>query len=96
MPEDQGPDARNAAEGDTRAKIMAAAIEVFGCVGYSAASARVPPRRLSEAAAIANARSRNTWPRTSCKSCTRVTQSIAFLTSAGTEELYSGVTITTP
>ena len=32
----------------------------------------------------------------SCSSCTRLTQSMVFLTSAGTEELYSGVTISTP
>ena len=30
------------------------------------------------------------------RSCTRLTQSMVFLTSAGTEELYSGVTIRTP
>ena len=47
-------------------------------------------------AAIANARSRNTWPRVSWASCTRLTQSMAFLSSAGTDELYSGVTISTP
>ena len=51
-------------------------------ISRSAASARVPPSRLSEAAAIAKARSRNTWPRVSCGSCTRVTQSMAFLSSA--------------
>ena len=35
-------------------------------------------------------------PRVSCASCTRVTQSMVFFTSGGTDELYSGVTISTP
>ena len=47
-------------------------------------------------AAIAKARSRNTSPRVSWASCTRVTQSMAFLSKGGTEELYSGVTTSTP
>ncbi len=59
----------------------------------SAISTRNPPNFPSDAAPIAKARSRNTWPNVSLRSRTRVTQSMAFLSSGGTEALYSELTM---
>ena len=65
-------------------------------ISRSAASDRVPPSRLSDAAAIAKARLAKHLAAGLVRILHPLTQSMVFFTSGGTEELYSGVTISTP
>ena len=58
--------------------------------------AGLPPNRPVDAEARANGRPRIACPSGSSRSRTRVTQSSAFLSNGGGEELYSGLTSRTP